>query len=423
MFSALGLIPELVEACKSVGYKEPTDIQLKTIPIALEGKDVIGLSKTGSGKTACFALPILHHLWNSPASFYAVILAPTRELAFQISDQFSALGSTIGVRCAVLVGGVDMTQQKIALSRKPHIVVATPGRLADHLENTKGFSLKNAKYLVLDEADRLLDSDYGPKIDLIFKCLPDDRRTMLFSATMTSKVHKLQRANLRDPVTVEANSKYDTVDTLNQTYLFFPLKYKDCYLTYILNEIAGKSCIVFTATCAASTKVALMLRNLGFSSLPLHGQMSQQKRLASLNKFKSGDKGILVCTDVAARGLDIPQVGYVINYDVPMSSKNYLHRVGRTARAGKHGNTVTFVTQYDVEVYQRIENAIQKKLEKYDLDDAAVKILMDSVEEANHLASQQMKDINLGNKKKRKPLSEDAEEIVNRVKSIKKKKV
>eukprot|EP00835_Amoeboradix_gromovi_P000951 NODE_36_length_31474_cov_0.342438.p7 type:complete len:426 gc:universal NODE_36_length_31474_cov_0.342438:19102-17825(-) len=421
MFSELGLISELVDACKSVGYKEPTEIQKKAIPIALEGRDIIGLSKTGSGKTAAFVLPILHHLWKQPSPFYAVILAPTRELAFQIGEQCTALGSTIGVRCTVLVGGVDMTQQKIALSRKPHIVVATPGRMADHLENTKGFSLKSAKYLVLDEADRLLDSDYGPKIDLIMRCIPKERRTMLFSATMTSKVHKLQRACLDNPAKIEVNSKYETVDTLMQYYLFFPLKFKDCYLVYLMNEFSGNSCIVFTATCAATTKVSLMLRNLGLNgAVPLHGQMSQQKRLASLNKFKSGNKNILICTDVASRGLDIPQVGYVINYDVPLSSKNYLHRIGRTARAGRHGKTITFVTQYDVEVYQRIENAISKKLDKYELDDNAVKILMDSVDEANHMASQQMKD--LANKKKKNKPEEDAEDTLHQVKSIKQKR-
>ena len=410
MFSELGLIKELCKACELVGYTEPTEIQKKAIPLSLQGKDIIGLSKTGSGKTAAFALPILNSLWNSPSSFYAVILAPTRELAFQIGEQFTALGSTIGVRCAVIVGGVDMTQQKIAISKKPHIIIATPGRLADHIENTKGFSLKAVKYLVLDEADRLLDSDYGPKIDLIIRSIPQDRNTMLFSATMTSKVHKLQRACLKDPVKVEVNQKYETVDTLMQSYLFFPLKFKDCYLVYLLNELAGNSCIVFTATCAAATKVSLMLRNLGIKDcLPLHGKMTQQKRLASLNKFKSGEKNILVCTDVAARGLDIPQVGYVLN----------LHRIGRTARAGRHGKTITFVTQYDVEVYQRIENAINKKLDKYELDDNQVKILMDSVDEANHLASQQMKD--LVNSKKKQKSSEDTEEVLNKVKSTKQK--
>lgn len=242
---------------------------------------------------------------------------------------------------------------------------------------------------------------------------------MLFSATMTSKVHKLQRACLLDPVKVEVNSKYESVDTLSQSYLFFPHKYKDCYLAYILTEITGNSTIVFTATCAASTKVALMLRHLGFPTVPLHGQMTQQKRLASLNKFKSGNKQIMVCTDVAARGLDIPHVGFVINYDVPMSSKNYMHRVGRTARAGRHGKTITFVTQYDVEVYQRIEKSLGKKLEKYPIQDAAVKVMLDSVDEANHMASKQMKDMQQ-KKKSKKKLAADSEEAMNVISSINK---
>lgn len=297
-------------------------------------------------QTAAFAIPILQALFKAPQSFIACIMAPTRELAVQISEQFEALGSTIGVRCCVIVGGMDMISQQIALGKNPHVIVCTPGRLVDHLENTKGFNMKNLKFLVMDEADRLLDLDFGTEIEKVLKVIPRERNTYLFSATMTSKVEKLQRASLVNPAKVSIDTKYSTVSTLLQYYLFFPFKHKECYLTYLLNEMAGHSVIVFTLTVATSQKLSLMLRNLGFEAVCLHGQMPQPKRLGALSKFKSGIRSILIATDVASRGLDIPSVDCVINYDVPQSSKDYIHRVGRTARAGRAGKSITLVTQY-----------------------------------------------------------------------------
>lgn len=386
--------PSLCEACDKIGFKNPTIIQEQSIPSALQGRDIIGLAQTGSGKTAAFALPILHRLMDDPQPYYAVVLAPTRELAIQIAEQFEGLGSVIGVKCAVVVGGVDMMAQAITLSRKPHIVVATPGRLVDHLENTKGFSLSKLKYLVLDEADRLLDLDFGTEIDKLLKVIPRERNTFLFSATMTTKVAKLQRASLTDPVKVEVSSKYATVSTLIQNYLFVPAKLKDAYLTYLLNDLAGSTAIVFVSTCANAQRLALMLRNLGFPAIPIHGQLTQAHRLGALNKFKTGDRNILIATDVASRGLDIPSVDVVINFDVPTHSKDYIHRVGRTARAGRSGKSVTLVTQYDIEMYQRIEELIGKKLDLYpNVQEEAIAILQERVQEAQRHAILQMKEI------------------------------
>jgi len=218
-FAELGIIDSLVDACTALGYKAPTPIQEQSIPLALQGRDLIGLAETGSGKTAAFALPILQALMDKPSSLFGLVLAPTRELAYQISEQFEALGSLIGVKCAVIVGGMDMVSQSISLGKKPHIIVATPGRLLDHLENTKGFSLRSLKYLVMDEADRLLDLDFGPILDKILKVLPKERRTYLFSATMSSKVESLQRASLSNPLRVSISaSSYSTVKTLIQTF-------------------------------------------------------------------------------------------------------------------------------------------------------------------------------------------------------------
>lgn len=329
---------------------------------------------------------------ENPQPLYACVLAPTRELAIQIAEQIEALGADIGVRCAVIVGGIDMMAQAIALSKKPHVVVATPGRLVDHLENTRGFNLRKLKYLVMDEADRLLNMDFGPEIDKILRVIPRERHTLLFSATMTSKVAKLQRASLVDPVKVEVSSKYSTVDTLLQYYIFLPAKLKDCYWIYLLNELAGNTMIVFVSTCNTAQKLALIARNLGFSAIPIHGQMPQPQRIGALTKFKAGERSILIATDVASRGLDIPAVDCVINYDVPANSKDYVHRVGRTARAGRSGKSISMVTQYDVELYQRIEQLIGKKLPAFEVDKEAVGVLQERVYEAQRLALMQMKE-------------------------------
>ena len=369
-FTDLGVTDSLIEACTSLGFKMPTPIQREAIPIALSGKDVIGLAETGSGKTAAFALPILQGLLDKPQPLFGLILAPTRELAYQISQQFEALGSVIGVRCTVIVGGMDMVPQAIALAKKPHIVVATPGRLLDHLENTKGFSLRQLKHLVMDEADRLLDLDFGPILDKILQVLPRaGRHTMLFSATMSTKLDNLTRAALQSPVRVSiSSSSYQTVANLQQKYLFIPHKFKDIYLTHLLHLYAGKTCILFTRTVHETQRIAFLLRALGRSAIPLHGQLPQSARLGALNKFRARGRDILVATDVAARGLDIPSVDLVINFDLPPDSKTYVHRVGRTARAGKSGVAVSVVTQYDIEIFQRIEKALGKKLEEFGME-------------------------------------------------------
>ncbi|KAK4542547.1 ribosomal RNA processing protein [Oleoguttula mirabilis] len=392
-FEDLGVIDSLCEACTALGYKTPTAIQTESIPIALSGKDIIGLAETGSGKTAAFALPILQALLEKPQAMFGLVLAPTRELAYQISQQFEALGSLISVKCAVIVGGMDMVPQAIALAKKPHIVVATPGRLMDHLENTKGFSLRQLKYLVMDEADRLLDLDFGPILDKILQVLPRERRTMLFSATMSTKLDNLTRAALQNPVRVSiSSSSYQTVKNLMQRYVFIPHKFKDIYLIYLLHEFAGQSCILFTRTVNETQRLAFLLRALGRSAIPLHGQMNQSARLGALNKFRGGSRDILVATDVAARGLDIPSVDLVLNFDLPPDSKTYVHRVGRTARAGKSGVAISIVTQYDIEIFQRIEKALGKKLDEQPTERDEVMVFAQRVGDAQRVAITEMKN-------------------------------
>ncbi|KAG5053704.1 hypothetical protein JHK85_006214 [Glycine max] len=386
-FKDLGLSESLVEACEKLGWKNPLKIQTEAIPLALEGKDVIGLAQTGSGKTGAFALPILHALLEAPRpkDFFACVLSPTRELAIQIAEQFEALGSEIGVKCAVLVGGIDMVQQSIKIAKQPHIIV-------------------------LDEADRLLNEDFEESLNEILQMIPRERRTFLFSATMTKKVQKLQRVCLRNPVKIEASSKYSTVDTLKQQYRFLPAKHKDCYLVYILTEMAGSTSMVFTRTCDATRLLALILRNLGLKAIPINGHMSQSKRLGALNKFKSGECNILLCTDVASRGLDIPTVDMVINYDIPTNSKDYIHRVGRTARAGRSGVAISLVNQYELEWYIQIEKLIGKKLPEYPAQEEEVLLLEERVGEAKRLAVMKMKETG-GKKKRRGEEDYDGEDI------------
>ncbi|KAE9400726.1 DEAD-domain-containing protein [Gymnopus androsaceus JB14] len=402
IFQSLGLIDPLLKALEQLKFTQPTEIQSQALPYALEGRDIIGVAETGSGKTAAFALPILQKLWDEPKGLFACILAPTRELAYQISQQFEALGSAMGVRCAVIVGGMEITTQAVALAKKPHIIVATPGRLNDHLENTKGFNLRNLKYLVLDEADRLLDMDFGPVIDKILKVIPTERSTYLFSATMTTKVAKLQRASLSNPVRVEVSSRYQTVSTLLQYYCLMPLKDKDTYLIYLANTLAQNSIIIFTRTVHDAARLAIILRSLGFPAIPLHGQLNQSQRLGALGKFKSGGQRVLVATDVASRGLDIPSVDIVINFDIPTHSKDYIHRVGRTARAGRAGKSITLVTQYDVELVQRIEKVTGKKMDLWDTDKEEVDLLRERANEACRLAATELKEQQKNSNSKRK---------------------
>ncbi|CCD24085.1 RNA-dependent ATPase RRP3 NDAI_0C04250 [Naumovozyma dairenensis CBS 421] len=397
-FSELNLVPELIQACKNLNYSKPTPIQSKSIPPALKGHDIIGLAQTGSGKTAAFAIPILNSLWHDQQPYYACILAPTRELAQQIKETFDSLGSLMGVRSVCIVGGMNMMDQARDLMRKPHVIIATPGRLMDHLENTKGFSLRKLKYLVMDEADRLLDMEFGPVLDRILKILPTQgRTTYLFSATMTSKIDKLQRASLTNPVKCAVSNKYQTVDTLVQTLIVVPGGLKNTFLIYLLNEYIGKSTIIFTRTKANAERISGLCNLLEFNATALHGDLNQNQRTGALDLFKAGRKTILVATDVAARGLDIPSVDIVINYDIPVDSKSYIHRVGRTARAGRSGKSISLVSQYDLELILRIEEVLGKKLPKETVDKEMILTLRDSVDKAD---GEVIMELNRRNKEK-----------------------
>jgi len=376
-WNSLGLHSWLSDQCKELGILKPSEIQEQCIPQILKGKDCIGCSKTGSGKTAAFALPILQKLSEDPYGIFALILTPTRELAFQIADQFRVFGKSINLKDTIVVGGMDMVQQAGDLNKKPHIVIATPGRLAALMSVDADFTFKNIQFLVLDEADRLLESSFEDDLKFIFSNISKSRQTLLFSATLTDTMEQLRLVTKKDHFCYEVKSQVATVQELDQRFLLIPSQVKDCYLIHLLQTfIENKSVIIFTHTCRSCHVLSFLLRKLGIKCAALHSLLSQRERLASLARFKTEVVKILIATDVASRGLDIPLVELVVNYNVPGSSKDYIHRVGRTARAGRGGMSLTLMTQYDIERLTTIEDDINTKMTEFETNETdALKLL------------------------------------------------
>lgn len=393
-FASLGLCPELCAACEESGWRHPTRIQASTIPVVAENRDLIGVAQTGSGKTGAYVLPLVHWLLTQKkAPFLSVlVMVPTRELAQQVTAQFIMLGRSVGLKVATLVGGADMVEQACELSKRPHVIVGTPGRVKDHLSNTKGFKLVKLHALVLDEADKMLDMDYEKEIDAILEHLPHDRLTMLFSATLSTKLDRLQKASLRDPVMLEVHRKNTTVETLKQHYIFAPFSEMLTYLHTYLSKETGSHILIFCRSAALVHKITLTLRLLGQRALPLMGRMEQSNRNIALTKFKEGKVRILVCTDVAQRGLDIPNVDVVVNYALPDRVEDYIHRVGRTARAGAHGKAVNLISQYDIVLLQKIEQQTGVKCVEFPLIEGDVKACRQRVEDAELEANREIRE-------------------------------
>ncbi len=389
-WTSLGLASWLAGTCTELGLSRPTPIQRECIGPALAGRDVLGSAETGSGKTAAFALPVLQALSDDPYGVFAVVLSPARELAMQIYDQFVALGARIGVRVAVVVGGVDMMHQALELAERPHIVIATPGRLADHLRSSgTAVTMRKTRFLVIDEADRLLELGYADDLSFVLSHLPSRRQTLLFSATMSGALHKLQALALTKPHVADLAAEERVPSGLAQKYVFVPANVRDVYLVYLINsEVVekGSTAIVFTSSCRSCEVLATTLRALGIDAAPLHSQQPQARRLAAIGKFKQGSLRLLVATDVAARGIDIPACGVVLNHNVPAMPKDYIHRCGRTARAGRAGVAVTFATQYDVERLLAIEQHVGAKLETLEPDEESVLKLLQKVATARRAA-------------------------------------
>ncbi|CAD5119684.1 DgyrCDS8279 [Dimorphilus gyrociliatus] len=402
-FSEIGLNDWLIKQCDAVGMKNPTSIQLNCVPKILEGRDCIGCAKTGSGKTAAFALPILQKLSEDPYGVFALVLTPTRELAFQISEQFSVLGKPIGLRVSVVTGGRDMVMQGSSLSEKPHILVSTPGRLADHIETGTEISLSKIRFLVLDEADRLLEDNFGEQLKTIFKILPKKRQTLLFSATMTESIRTLQETSEEKPFYFSAIKDIATVETLEQQYVLMPADVKDAYLLHMVNKFQEENekslIIVFTHTCKYCQLLGLVMKDLGLECVTLHSMIPQRDRLAALAKFKSHQVRTLIATDVASRGLDIPAVDFIINFNVPTRAKDYVHRVGRTARAGRGGFAVTLVTQFDIKLFQAVESHIKTKLTEMKVNESEVAKIATEVAVSKRKAEIRLDEVDFGESK------------------------
>lgn len=417
-FEALGVSTWLSAKCNNLGIKDPTLVQANCIPAILQGRDIVACAPTGSGKTAAFALPILHQLGKDPYGPFALILTPSRELAYQINDQFLAFGSSMHLKSCVIVGGIDMLKQSLELEDRPHIITATPGRLRDHLMRATPPDLSKIKFLVLDEADHILEKSFASDLNVIVEaCGGEKRQTLLFSATMPKDLDSLNtKMQLNNPMRYDATPTVSTVQDLDQKYIFIPSQMKSCYLVHVLKNgyVAEEEeqkidmkkqaledtlhskrdekalVIVFVATCRMCQLLSAMANELKMNTVALHSMMSQPRRLAALGKFKSGVSNILFCTDVASRGIDVPAVSLVVNFDVPREATDYIHRVGRTARAGKKGMALSLISQYDIEILQNIEQQIDKKLVEYPIEEKQVLGLLTSVSEATRDAKQKL---------------------------------
>ncbi|RDL32106.1 putative ATP-dependent RNA helicase dbp8 [Venustampulla echinocandica] len=381
-FASLNVKPWLVNSLASMAIRRPTGIQKGCIPEILKGRDCIGGSRTGSGKTVAFAAPILQKWAEDPVGIFALVLTPTRELALQIFEQFKAISSPHALKAVLITGGSDMRPQATALAQRPHVVIATPGRLADHIR-TSGedtiCALRRVRMVVLDEADRLLAGGaVGSMLPDVEECLmilppPAKRQTLLFTATVTPEVRALKERPQtpgRPPVFVcEVDTEKLAIPaSLNQMHLQVPVTHREHYLHMLLltDRNLPKSVIIFCNRTSTADFLTHLLRLLEHRVTALHSKLPQRQRIDNLGRFRASAARILVATDVAARGLDIPEVGLVVNYDIPRDPDDYIHRVGRTARAGRKGESVTFVGQRDVQLVQAIEARVGRQMEAWE---------------------------------------------------------
>ncbi len=377
-FDTLPLDAKLLRAVADSGYATMTPIQAKAIPIVLEGRDVMGAAQTGTGKTAAFSIPLLQRMLKhenasaSPARHpvRALVLAPTRELADQVANNVKAYSKHTSLRVACVFGGIDMKPQTLQLKGGVEVLIATPGRLLDHIE-AKNCVLNQVEYVVLDEADRMLDIGFLPDLQRILSFLPKQRQTLLFSATFSPEIKRLAESYLQQPVLVEVARPNATASTVEQRFYSVEDEDKRRTILHLLKERALRQAIVFVNSKLGCARLARSFERDGLRTNALHGDKSQDERLKALDAFKRGEVDVLVCTDVAARGLDIADLPAVFNFDVPFNAEDYVHRIGRTGRAGASGLAVTLVARSDARLIGDIEKLIKRKidLEAIELDE------------------------------------------------------
>ncbi|MFC2065707.1 DEAD/DEAH box helicase [Chloroflexota bacterium] len=367
-FETFNFHPSIMAGVRALDYSIPTPIQLQGIPPIMQGRDVIGMAQTGTGKTAAFVLPILQHLRQNPRGcIQALIISPTRELAEQTCEVINGLGSRTGLRSIAIYGGVSMEQQNRGLRSGVEIIVACPGRLLDHL--WKGtISLSGLEILVIDEADRMFDMGFLPDIRNILGCILHKHQTLLFSATMPAGIRHLVREILHDPVTVQIGR---TLPAKTVSHALYPVKQhlKTALLKELLHKTKTESVLIFTRTKHRAERVAQQLVRAGYRVTSLQGNLSQNQRQAALTGFRRGSIKILVATDIAARGIDVLSISHVINYDMPESTDDYIHRIGRTGRVNKNGDALTFVTSADASKIRALEDILKVPLERRKIQD------------------------------------------------------
>ncbi|HEU4747622.1 MAG TPA: DEAD/DEAH box helicase [Gemmatimonadaceae bacterium] len=369
-FAELSLGPELLEAVRAAGYTHPTPIQQQAIPLALAGRDLIGLAQTGTGKTAGFTLPIIHNLISAPLTdssggaihrVRVLILTPTRELAAQVEESFRKYGKFTDLRVVPIYGGVGIEPQSKALREGVDVVVATPGRLLDHMER-QNVVFDDLEVLVLDEADRMLDMGFAPQLNRIVTEIPKYRQTLLFSATMSPEVEALARKYLRKPVVVQVGRRSEAASTVTHAVYPVPRERKTTLLVELLKKSEMDSVLIFTRTKHGADRVVRHLNDSGIAATAMHADKTQGERTRALDGFKAGEIRVLVATDIAQRGLDVSGITHVINYDVPQQPEDYVHRIGRTGRAAATGDAYTFMAPDEIAMVRTIERMIGQQI-------------------------------------------------------------
>ncbi len=357
-FDGLGIAPRILEILDRMKFTVPTPIQHKAIPIAIEGKDVIGVAQTGTGKTLAFAIPIIQRF--SQKKGRCLILVPTRELAIQVNEMFHKIAPLFGVRMAVIIGGASMQNQLRALKKNPRILIATPGRLVDHM-NQRTILLADINVLVIDEADRMLDMGFMPQVERILKVIPKNRQTMLFSATIPGEVMAIAAKHMKLPVHIEVAPSGTTAERIIQELFIVKKDKKKQLLAKLLGQYHGPV-LLFSRTKIGARKIARFIKEMGHSAAEIHSNLSLAQRRQALDGFKTGKYRILVATDIAARGIDVIGIELVINYDLPDDTENYVHRIGRTGRAGHEGRAISFATPEQGDDIRNIEKLIKTAL-------------------------------------------------------------
>lgn len=369
-FDELGLSKEILSTINEIGYKEPTEIQKKAIPQILMGRDVLGCAQTGTGKTGSFIIPLVEILSSGKSKSRmprCLILAPTRELAMQVSEEFNVINKYFKLQMALLIGGVSFAEQDIKLTKGVDVLVATPGRLLDHIERGKVI-IKEVKLLIIDEADRMLDMGFIPDIIKINKLLPRIRQTLFFSATLSKEILDIGKDLLINPKEITVSPSSSTSQNIESLFVKFDNKNKLNNLINLIGLEKIRSAVVFCNKKKDIEKVNLSLKKNNYQTVCLHGDMDQSSRISSLDQFKKGTAQILIASDVAARGIDVDNISHVFNYDVPNNPEDYVHRIGRTGRAGKKGKAFTIYEEYDEKNILMIEKVISQKIKTIEFE-------------------------------------------------------